>query len=98
PCRNLVPPCPAALRPFCVLCPPCTSVDGGVPTRGSGQAFRVPEEVTMELRLRLHHWEGRSPDLLAAAVAGFAAGAVLMVLELLWSAAVRSDALWRVPQ
>jgi len=52
----------------------------------------------MELRLRLHHWEGREPDLMAAAVAGFAAGAVLMVLELVWSATMRSDALWRVPQ
>jgi hypothetical protein len=52
----------------------------------------------MEMRLRLHHWEGREPDLMAAAVAGFAAGAVLMVLELVWSAVMRSDALWRVPQ
>lgn len=52
----------------------------------------------MELRLRLHHWEGRSPDLTAAAVAGFAAGAVLMVLELAWAAVFRSDALWRIPQ
>lgn len=52
----------------------------------------------MELRLRLHHWEGRSPDLMAAAVAGFAAGAVLMVIELAWAAAFRSDALWRSPQ
>lgn len=52
----------------------------------------------MELRLRLHHWEGRSPDLMAAAAAGFAAGAVLMVMELAWAAVYQSDALWRIPQ
>jgi len=52
----------------------------------------------MELRLRLHHWEGRSPNLMAAAVAGFAAGAVLMVLELVWAAVYQSDAVWRIPQ
>jgi len=52
----------------------------------------------MELRLRLHHWEGRSPDLMAAAVAGFAAGAVLMVLELLWAGAMMGEAPWRISQ
>jgi hypothetical protein len=39
----------------------------------------------MELRMHSHHLEARAPDWLAAAVSGFAAGAVLMVLELLWS-------------
>jgi hypothetical protein len=52
----------------------------------------------MELRLRLHHWEGRSPDLVAAVVAGIAAGAVLMVLELAWAAAFQSEGIWRIPQ
>jgi hypothetical protein len=52
----------------------------------------------MELRLRLHRWEGRSPDLVAAAVAGIAAGAVLMVLELLWSGAMMGEAPWRISQ
>lgn len=52
----------------------------------------------MELRLRLHHWEGRSPDLLAAAVAGIAAGAVLMVLELLWAGLMMSESPWRISQ
>ncbi len=52
----------------------------------------------MELRLHLHHWERRRPDWLAAAVAGFAAGAVLMVLELVWAALVGSDGPWRISQ
>ena len=39
----------------------------------------------MELHLHSHRWETRAPDWAAAAVAGFAAGAVLMVLELFWS-------------
>jgi hypothetical protein len=39
----------------------------------------------MELHMHSHHLEARSPDWPAAAVAGFVAGAILMVLELLWS-------------
>jgi hypothetical protein len=39
----------------------------------------------MELRTHSHRWEHRAPDWPAAAVSGFVAGAVLMVLELLWS-------------
>lgn len=39
------------------------------------------------------HW--RRPDWAAAAVAGFAAGAVLMVLDLLWSSAFNPDGPWR---
>jgi ribose/xylose/arabinose/galactoside ABC-type transport system permease subunit len=50
----------------------------------------------MELRLHLHHWEHREPDWAAAAVAGFAAGAVLMVLELTWAAFAGSDGPWRI--
>jgi hypothetical protein len=52
----------------------------------------------MELRLRLHHWEGRQPDLVAAAVAGIAAGALLMVMELLWAGAMQGETPWRISQ
>ena len=52
----------------------------------------------MELRLHLHRWQRREPDWLAAAVSGFAAGAVLMVLELLWAAAMSSAGPWRISQ
>lgn len=40
----------------------------------------------MELHMHSHRWEHRSPDWPAAAVSGFVAGAVLMVIDLLWSA------------
>lgn len=52
----------------------------------------------MEDRLYLHHWVRRSPDWLAAAVAGFAAGAVLMVLELAWAALDGNNGPWRISQ
>lgn len=52
----------------------------------------------MEHRLYLHRWERRAPDWLAAAVAGFAAGAVLMVLELAWAALSNSNGPWRISQ
>lgn len=39
----------------------------------------------MEIHMHSHRWEHRSPDWIAAAVSGFVAGAVLMVLDLLWS-------------
>jgi hypothetical protein len=42
----------------------------------------------MVLHLHPLRWEHRLPDWPAAAVAGFAAGAVLMVLELLWTTLV----------
>lgn len=45
----------------------------------------------MDLRLHWLHWEHRLPDATAAAVAGLAAGAVLMVLELVWTALVGGD-------
>jgi hypothetical protein len=51
----------------------------------------------MELRLHLHRWERHEPDWSAAAVAGFAAGAVLMVLELLWAGLLSSSGPWRIP-
>jgi hypothetical protein len=37
------------------------------------------------LRLHWGEWQGRRPDWIAAAVAGFLAGAVLMVLEAVWT-------------
>jgi hypothetical protein len=40
----------------------------------------------MELHMRSNRLESGRPDWLAGAVAGFAAGAILMVLELLWAA------------
>jgi hypothetical protein len=52
----------------------------------------------MELQLHVPHWERREPDWSAAAVSGFAAGAVLMVLELLWSAFESSAGAWRTSQ
>jgi uncharacterized membrane protein YagU involved in acid resistance len=45
-------------------------------------------EVTMELRMHPHDWERRLPDWLAATVAGFAAGAAVMVLELFWATTI----------
>jgi hypothetical protein len=54
------------------------------------------KEVIMHalLGLRRGHW--RSPDWAAAAVAGFAAGAVLMVLDLLWSGIFNAEGPWRI--
>lgn len=54
----------------------------------------------MELHLRLWGAGHRQPDWVAAAVAGFAAGAVLMVLELAWTASTGGggDSPWRVSQ
>lgn len=52
----------------------------------------------MELGIHLHRWERREPDWLAAVVAGFAAGAVLMVLELSWAALSSGDGPWRISQ
>ena len=48
----------------------------------------------MELHLSSHRWERRLPDWPAAAVAGLAAGAILMVLELLWSTMVTGTNPW----
>ena len=52
----------------------------------------------MELRMNLHHWEHREPDWAAAAVSGFAAGAILMVLELAWATLSGSSGPWRISQ
>lgn len=48
----------------------------------------------MELHLQSHQWERRLPDWIAAAIAGFAAGAVLMVLELLWARSSFGESPW----
>ena len=49
----------------------------------------------MDLHLPSHHWEHRLPDWPAAAVSGLAAGAVLMVLDMLWSALITGQSPWR---
>lgn len=50
----------------------------------------------MQLHTYSHRWERRVPDWPAAAVAGLAAGAILMVLELLWSIIVVGMDPWRI--
>jgi hypothetical protein len=52
----------------------------------------------MDYSLHLSRWHYRQPDWLAAVVAGLAGGAVLMVLELLWSAATNETGPWRASQ
>jgi hypothetical protein len=49
----------------------------------------------LPLRSRTVSGERRAPDWPVAAVSGFAAGAVLMVLDLLWSSAVDTGGPWR---
>lgn len=49
----------------------------------------------MELHMHTHRWEQRMPDWTVAAVSGFVAGAVLMVLELLWSTIIMDGSLWQ---
>lgn len=49
----------------------------------------------MDTFLGLRSWQWRAMDWAAAAVAGFAAGAVLMVLDLLWSAIFHPHGPWR---
>lgn len=48
----------------------------------------------MELHMHSHRLEHRKPDWVAAAASGFVAGAILMVLELLWSAMVQGTDPW----
>jgi hypothetical protein len=52
----------------------------------------------MELHLNRIGAGDRQPDWVAAAVAGFAAGAVLMILELAWTASTGSNGPWRTSQ
>ena len=49
----------------------------------------------MDTLLDLRTWKWRATDWTAAAVSGFAAGAVLMVLDLVWSAIFNPDGPWR---
>ncbi|MQA20639.1 hypothetical protein [Rugamonas rivuli] len=48
----------------------------------------------MELHLQSHYWQARLPDWAAAAVAGFGAGGVLMLLELTWSSLISTTDPW----
>jgi hypothetical protein len=48
----------------------------------------------MELHVHSHRWEDRAPYWGSAALAGFLGGAVLMVLELIWSAVISSGNTW----
>ena len=51
----------------------------------------------MELHLHSHRWEARRPDWLAAAASGFVAGAILMVLELIWNTNLIGATPWTMP-
>ncbi len=48
----------------------------------------------MELHMRSHRWSPRLPDWPAAMVAGFGAGGVLMLLELLYVATIDTSNPW----
>jgi hypothetical protein len=48
----------------------------------------------MELHMHSHRLEHRVPDWPAAAVSGFVGGAILMVVELLWSTLVMGTSPW----
>jgi len=49
----------------------------------------------MELHIQSHHWQRRLPDWLAAAVAGLAGGALVIVLEFFWSTMVLDESPWQ---
>jgi hypothetical protein len=49
----------------------------------------------MELHIQSHHWERRSPDWVAAAVAGLAGGALVIALEFVWSTLVLGSSPWQ---
>ncbi|KVQ54810.1 hypothetical protein WT21_03300 [Burkholderia territorii] len=51
----------------------------------------------MELHIQSHHWQRRVPDWLAAAVAGLAGGALVIVLEFFWSTMVLDESPWQPP-
>jgi hypothetical protein len=68
-----------------------------LPRRNPGQVAQTvrTREVTMDTLIESRAWKWRAVDWAAAAVSGFAAGAVLMVLDLLWSAFFNPDGPWR---
>ncbi|KER70139.1 membrane protein [Burkholderia cepacia] len=49
----------------------------------------------MELHIQSHHWERRTPDWVAAAVAGLAGGALVIALEFVWSTLVLGSSPWQ---
>ncbi|MGP8473507.1 hypothetical protein [Burkholderia sp. PR2] len=49
----------------------------------------------MELHIQSHHLQRRMPDWLAAAVAGLAGGALVIVLEFFWSTMVLDESPWQ---
>lgn len=51
----------------------------------------------MELHMHSHRWEARKPDWQAAAASGLVAGAILMVLELLWTTNLIGATPWTMP-
>ncbi|RQV76421.1 hypothetical protein DF018_01000 [Burkholderia cenocepacia] len=51
----------------------------------------------MELHIRSHHWARRTPDWVAAAVAGLAGGALVIALEFVWSTLVLGASPWQPP-
>lgn len=51
----------------------------------------------MELHMDSHHWDRRLPDWPMAAASGFVAGAVVMILEMLWSTVVTGAGPWTTP-
>lgn len=53
------------------------------------------EGITMDTLLGSRGWKWRATDWTAAAVAGLAAGAVLMVLDLIWSGLFNPEGPWR---
>jgi hypothetical protein len=52
------------------------------------------EEITMELHINSHEWHRRMPDWPRAVCAGLVAGALLMVLEMLWTVTVSGSSPW----
>jgi hypothetical protein len=50
----------------------------------------------MELQMHRHDWQRRWPDWTVAAASGFVAGAVLMVLELLWATSLGGESPWQI--
>ncbi|GAU06492.1 membrane protein [Burkholderia stabilis] len=57
--------------------------------------LNCPQGGRMELNIQSHHWQRRTPDWLAAAVAGLAGGALVIVLEFFWSTMVLDESPWQ---